>query len=237
MEAAGYVTLSRQSGLAQEMRIVANNIANAATAGFRQEGLIFSEFIQNSPDHSSVSMSRAGVRNTSLAQGPLTQTNGTFDFAIEGDGFFLVETPQGTRLTRAGNFSPNSDGDLVSVGGHRVLDAGGAPLFVPGGTQDIRLATDGTLSSGGRVLGRIGVFQPSDPKDMTREDGVLFRSDKGTDPVDQPKLLQGFLEGSNVDPILQVARMVEIQRGYELGQSFLENEDKRIRNAVKSLIR
>jgi flagellar basal-body rod protein FlgF len=182
-------------------------------------------------------MSEARVRNTSMEQGNLKQTNGTFDFAIEGDGFFLIETPAGERLTRAGSFSPNADGDLVNMNGHRVLDSGGAPVFVPPGAGDIGVAADGTLSVAGRVLGQIGIVQPVDRLAMVREDGVMFRADAGVEPAEQATVLQGFVEGSNVNPILQVARMVEIQRAYEMGQSFLETEDQRIRNAVKSLIK
>lgn len=237
MEAAGYVTLSRQSGLMREMRIVANNIANAATTGYRQEGLIFSEYIKSAPGQTSLSMSRAQVRNTSMDQGALTQTNGTFDFAIEGDGFFLIETPTGQRLTRSGSFSANADGDLVNMNGYRVLDSGGAPVFVPSGASDISVAADGTLSSDGRVLGQIGLYLPADALGMAREDGVMFRVQGGIEPAEQAKILQGFVENSNVNPILQVSRMIEIQRAYEMGQSFLETEDQRIRNAVKTLIK
>ena len=236
MEASGYVTLSRQSGLMNEMRIVANNIANSATTGYRQEGLIFSEFIASAPGQPSLSMSRGQVRNTAFDQGTLTRTNGDFDLAIEGDGFFLVETPEGERLTRAGNFSPNAEGDLVTPAGHRVLDAGGAPVFVPGGTK-VAVAVDGTISADGQPLGQIGLFLPGDPLAMVRRDGVMFDSQGGIVPADGARILQGFLEGSNVDPILQIARMIEVQRAYETGQSFLETEDQRIRNAVKTLIR
>lgn len=237
MEAAGYVTLSRQTGLINEMRIVANNIANAATTGYRQEGLIFSEYVHASPKQSSLSMSRARVPNTSMQQGALTQTNATFDFAIEGDGFFLIETPNGERLTRSGSFSPNAEGDLVTVDGYQVLDAGGAPVFVPGGSGSIKIASDGTISADGRLLGQIGLFQPTEPLSMIREDGVMFRADAGFEPAETATMLQGFLEGSNVNAISQMARMIEIQRAYEMGQSFLETEDQRIRNAIKSLIK
>ncbi len=237
MEAAGYVTLSRQSGLMSEMRIIANNIANAATSGYRQEGLIFSEYVQAREDQSSLSMSRARIRNTSHEQGPLTQTNGSFDFAIEGDGFFLIETPAGERLTRAGSFSPNADGDLVTMDGYRVLDAGGAPVFIPPDAKGISVAADGTLSADGRLLGEIGLVQPTNPTGLMREDGVRFRAEGGVEPAGNASILQGFVEGSNVNPILQVSRMIEVQRAYEMGQSFLETEDQRIRNAVKTLIK
>ncbi|MEC8574148.1 MAG: flagellar hook-basal body complex protein, partial [Pseudomonadota bacterium] len=87
MGVTGYTTLSRQSGLMREMRVVANNIANAATTGYRSEGVIFSEFIQSAPGQESLSMARANIRNTSLAQGQLTQTCGDMDLALEGDGY------------------------------------------------------------------------------------------------------------------------------------------------------
>ncbi len=237
MEAIAYVVLSRQSGLMNEMRIVANNIANASTTGYRQEGLVFSEFIDAAPDRSSLSMSRAGIANTSQNQGTLTPTSGMFDFAIEGDGFFMVETEDGPRLTRAGSFAPNAQGDLVDMNGNLVLDPGGAPLFVPGDASAISFAKDGTISADGNPIGQLGVFLPEDLAAISRQDGVLFKPGGEAFPVESPRVLQGFLEGSNVDPMLQMARLVEIQRGYELGQSFLEAEDQRIRSAIKALIR
>ena len=236
MSSTGYVTLSRQGGLMNEMRIVANNIANAATTGFRQEGVVFSEYIRTAPDQPSLSMSRAQVRNTSMEQGALTQTGGRLDLAIEGEGFFLIQTPAGQRLTRAGSFATSANGDLVTPEGHPVLDAGGAPVFVPAGV-DIAIAGDGTISADGQPLGQVGLYLPADPLQLKREDGVRFDSPAGILPAENARLLQGFLEGSNVNPVLQIARMIEVQRAYEMGQSFLETEDQRIRNAVKTLIR
>lgn len=237
MGSTGYVTLSRQSGLLGEMRVVANNIANAATNGYRQEGVVFSEYVKAIPGGSSLSMSRGQTRNTSFEQGALQQTNGQFDFAIEGDGFFLIETPDGERLTRAGSFSPNAAGDLVTHDGYRVLDAGGAPVFVPTAEGPVKVAPDGTISVNGQPVGQIGLVRPTDPLAMKRENGVRFESMGGVEPSETARVMQGFLENANVDPILQVARMIEVQRAYELGQSFLDAEDKRIREAVKNLIR
>lgn len=235
MDNAGYTSLTRQSGLMREMRIVANNIANAATTGFKQEGVIFSEYVQGLPEGASLSMANGNVRNTSLAQGALTQTGGQFDFAIEGDGFFLIETPQGERLTRAGNFTPNGEGDLVTVDGFRVLDAGGAPIFIPPDAADLAVSADGTISSNGAPLGQMGLVQPVDRLDLVREDGVRFRADGGFEPNETARIVQGSVEASNVNPVLQLARMIEVQRAYELGQSFAEAEDERIRTATKSI--
>ena len=237
MDNAGYTTLTRQSGLMNEMQVVANNIANAATTGYRQEGLIFSEFVQTVEQGPSLSMAAANVRQTSQAQGGLTQTGGTFDLAIEGRGFFLIETPNGERLTRAGSFSPNAAGDLVTPDGDRVLDAGGAPVFVPPGVTDLNVSADGTVSAEGQPITQIGLYQPLQGAQMLREDGVMFRSQEGVEPVLDGKMIQGFLESSNVNPLSQIARMIEVQRAYEMGQNFMQSEDERIRNALDTMTR
>ncbi|MEM9575684.1 MAG: flagellar hook-basal body complex protein [Pseudomonadota bacterium] len=235
MENAGYTTITRQSGLMREMRVVANNIANAATSGFRQEGVVFSEYVKSVDHASGLSMGQADARKTSFAQGALTQTGGQFDFAIEGDGFFLVQTPQGERLTRAGSFTPNAAGDLVTPDGFLVLDPGGAPVFIPPGAADIAVSADGTISSEGNPVGQMGVVQPLNPQQLVREDGVMFRADDGYEPAEDARILQRFIENSNVNPVLQLTRMIEVQRAYELGASFLEAEDERVRQAMRAL--
>src|SRR6056297_73329 len=237
MENTGYTTLTRQAGLLREMQVVANNIANTATTGYRQEGLIFAEHVTRTDGGPSLSMAMANVRNTSMLQGALTSTGGTLDFAIEGPGFFLIETPQGKRLTRAGNFTLSAAGEMVTNDGFRVLDAGGAPVFVPPNAANVAISRDGTLSAEGRPLGQLGLVQPIEAHDLIREDGVMFRTQGGTEPVLDTRIVQGFLESANVDPIGQVARMVEIQRAYEMGQSFLDAENERIRTALKAFTR
>lgn len=237
MDNQGYITLTRQMGLMREMQVVANNIANAATNGFRQEGVTFSEYVRSVDDGASVSMGQGNVGTTAFDQGTLSETGGTFDFAIEGDGFFLIETAKGERLTRAGAFSPNGEGDLVTMDGNRVLDVGGAPLFVPPDAQTISVSPDGTISADGLLVGQMGLVMPTEPKDMVRESGVMFRADTGFEPAENGRIMQGFVENSNVETITQLARMIEVQRAYELGQSFLETEDERIRRAMDTMVR
>lgn len=236
MDNATYATLTRQSGLMTEMQVVANNIANAGTTGYRAQGVIFSEYVAAlGPGQESLSMARAAGRNTDHMQGALSRTGGTFDLAIEGEGFFRVLTPGGERLTRAGHFGPNAQGDLVTPEGHPVLDVGGAPLFVPRGAGDIGIAADGTVSADGQPIGQVATVLPVEPARLVREDGVRFRADGGVEPAPDARIVQGALEDSNVSPVHQVSRMIEVQRAYELGQSFLEREDERIRGALRAM--
>ncbi|MFT5629119.1 MAG: flagellar basal-body rod protein FlgF [Gammaproteobacteria bacterium] len=236
MENATYAGITRQNGLMSEMRTIANNIANASTTGFKAEEVMFSEHVKRlGGDNASLSMATANVRHTVQVQGGLSQTGGTFDLAIEGDGFFLVETPGGQRLTRSGAFTPNGDGDLVTMDGYPVLDAGGAPVFVPQGAGPIGISPDGTMSAGGQPIGQIGLVVPNNPAQMIRESGTLFDARDGFDIAPNGRMMQGFLEDSNVNPITQIGRMIEVQRAYELGQTFVEKEDERIRSVIKAI--
>jgi len=236
MDATSYTTLTRQSGLLREMDIIANNIANISTSGFRKEGLVFSEFVQEMEGgETSLSMANGNVRALDRAQGPLTQTGATFDFAIEGDGFFLLDEGEQQTLTRAGSFTPNQDGELVASDGARLLDGGGAPIFVPPDAKSVALAPDGTLSADGVPLNQVGLYMPEDPTTLSRQEGTRFSTDGALLPAENTVILQGFLEGSNVNPIRELARMIEVQRSYELGQKFLDDEHERVRNTLQNL--
>ena len=236
MDNATYATLTRQMGLFNELQVVANNIANASTTGFQAEGVMFSEHVSAlGADHPSLSMARANVRGTDTTQGSLKQTGGPFDLAIEGPGYFLVHTPNGERLTRAGSFTPNENGDLVTMDGNPVLDAGGAPVFVPQGLGAISIAADGTISAAGQPIGQVGLFVPIDPNRMVREGGTMFNALAGFEELQDGRMVQGFLEASNVNPITEVSRMIQVQRAYELGQSFLDKEDDRVRNMIRAM--
>ena len=234
MDAAGYTTLNRQSGLMREMQAVANNIANMSTTGFRREGLVFSEFVSRMGDDPSLSMAYASGRNIDLSQAAMTQTGGAFDFAIQGEGFFLIETPDGQRLTRAGSFTPSVEGELVNPDGYRLLDAGGAPIFVPPDAGVVGMSADGTISAGGQPLAQVGLWQPSVPTTLEHQGGTLFAAN-AVEPIEGGQILQGYVEDSNVNPVSEISRMIEVQRAYELGQTFLDREDARVRGVIETL--
>lgn len=236
MDSSGYVALSRQSGLVREMRVIANNVANMSTSGFKAEGLVFSEYIKGGGAHSeSISMSTAHARHVVLDQGQLKRTDGALDLAIEGDGFFLVEGAEGPQLTRAGHFTIDGTGTMVSSDGHAVLDQGGAPILLPLDGPDVSIGRDGTISQNGRLVGQVGVVIPADPSGLRRVGESRFDAPEGWEPAETPNVMQGFLEASNVNAIEQMSRMIEVQRAYELGRSLINKEHDRINTVVEKL--
>lgn len=236
MDNTGYITLSRQSGLMKQMETIANNIANASTEGYRREGVIFAEMInQLAAEGGSISQSDARIRRTDFTQAALRDTGGTFDFGIEGDGFFQIETPAGPALTRAGNFGLNTEAELVTQSGSRVLDTGGGPVLLPPEATQISVSTDGTVSADGEPIGQIAMVTIADLSNLTRLPNGLFETTQALIPAENATVFQGFVEESNVNPVIEVTRMIQVQRAYEMGQSFLEAEDERMRQFIRVL--
>lgn len=236
MDLAGYVTLTRQSGLARELQSVANNIANLSTTGYRREGLLFAEEVRALPvEGGSVAMTAVRARYTEDLQGALVDTGGMLDLAVEGTGWFTVMTPDGERLTRAGAFTRSADGTIVNMDGHPLLDEGGGEIVIPFEARSVGVSADGTISVDGEPAAQIALVTVEDQTLLFREAGVLFRAEAGTIPIENGKIVQGFLEESNVNPVAELARMVELQRAYESGQQLMDNEDERIRRVVSTL--
>ncbi len=229
-----YITLSRQVGLMKDLRIIANNIANMSTDGYRRESAIFAEIV-NRLDASggSISQTDAHVRATDFTQGGMAKTGGDFDLAIEGAGFFLIETETGQALTRAGAFSRSVDGELVTASGRRVLGAGAVPIFVPGDARAIDVGPDGSISADGQAVGRLALSTVDDLTTLRRREDGLFETDTPLIEVEDGLVRQGFIERSNVSPVRELTRMIEVQRAYEMGQSFAETEDERLRQTVR----
>lgn len=236
MENTIYTNLARLEGLKSELQAIANNIANVSTTGFKKEGVMFSEHVaalENS--NTSLSMATAELQRSDFTQGSITQTGAPLDFAIDGDGFFLIEFEDAQALTRAGNFKRNSNGEVVTAAGYRLLDGGGAPIFVPPDAQQIKLSADGALSVDGRLITNVGVYTPAEGDTPRRVGNTMFTIEEEPEPVENPAILQGFQEDSNVDAVLEVARMIEVHRAYERGTNLNQTEDDRIRNVLRTL--
>ncbi|WP_316014085.1 flagellar hook-basal body complex protein [Roseobacter sp. HKCCA0434] len=235
MELTSHIALSRQTSLEREMRTIAQNLANMSTTGYRREGMIFSESVQALESGGSVSMTALNARYSSELAGGMTRTGGTFDIAIEGDGFFQTIGDAGARLTRAGAFVMDAQGALVTTLGERLVDAAGAPVVLPPGASDITIAGDGTMTADGEPVAQIGLWTTAPGASLEREDGVRFRSDQPFVPVEEGEMRQGFLEDSNVRPVEEMTRMIEVQRVYEFAQTLQDREDERTLNTIRTL--
>ena len=229
-----YATLSRQDGLLKELQVVANNIANTNTNGYKTDRAIFAEYIMSTgQDTPSLSMGALAGHNFDLTQGTVKFTGGQFDLAIQGDGFFAIETAGGPRLTRAGSFQLSSEGELVAPDGARVLSNGNAPIQLPPDAEGISIAGDGTISADGQILGQVGIFTANGQ--LQRDTDTRFTAAGGIAPSEPATVLQGAFEASNVSPVLEMARMIEVQRAYEAGQTALEREDQRITQTISTV--
>jgi flagellar basal-body rod protein FlgF len=191
----------------------ANNIANAATTGFQADRITFREAMTNakSPDTALVS---AGTKRIDTQYGALSQTGNPLDLAIEGDGMFAVETPNGARYTRAGNFRLDSEGSLVTVDGFKVRGQGG-PITIPTDTKVIDVGADGTVNADGEEVGKLELvnFKYSQ---LRREGGTLFSATGQPDgAAEPPQVRAGMLESSNVNVVRGVVDLVKVSRTYE----------------------
>lgn len=235
MDNAGYIGLSRSGGLMRELNTIANNIANLSTNGFRREGAVFAEHVKaldgGDPSLSLATLSRHYV---DFSAGDISKTDNALDFAITGEGFFLVESAGGERLTRDGAFSLNEIGELVTPSGDRVLDESGGAIVIPPQALNINVAGDGTIFADEQAVGRLGVVT-ADPATLLREGKNLFRADNGYAPAENAQVQQHALEGSNVSPVTELARLIEVQRMYEASKRFSENEDDRVKQTIQVL--
>jgi flagellar basal-body rod protein FlgF len=164
----------------------------------------------------------------------MTNTGAPLDVAIAGPGFFRIETAEGPLLTRAGAFSFNAEGVLVAHDGSPVGGEGGAEIVAPADAGPLAIAEDGTVSAGGALIGRIELVN-ADPTTLSRAGDTRFRAEAGFEPVESPRMRQGFIEASNVNPVLEIARLIEVQRSFEIGQQVLADENDRARRAIESL--
>ena len=238
MENTIYIGLSRQVALRQSMNTVANNIANMNTPGFKGERLMFSEYI-NRPDKKvqeplSLVMDRAQFRITE--QGPLQFTGGTYDVALEGSGYFGVQGPGGeTMYSRAGNFTLNADGQMVNASGHFVLGAGGQPITVPAEATNITIDKKGNIYSDTGQIDQLMVVEFENLQAMEANGFGLLTTDEAGQQSETTKVIQGSLEGSNVQGVQEMTEMIDILRTYQSVQRMLQNEHDRQRSMIRSM--
>jgi flagellar basal body rod protein FlgG len=176
----------------------------------------------------------SGPQFTDFSQGALDNTGNPLDLAMQGDGFFTVKTPQGTRYTRDGRFLRDAQNNMVTVDGNQVLGQNNQPIKLPDG--DISVATDGTLNSGTTAIGKLAIafFQNPD-QELARTEGNLFTGPATPTGKGAPQVAQGALESSNADPTSLMTEMTEIARSYEAAQKMVQNEDELTGKTIATL--
>jgi flagellar basal-body rod protein FlgF len=236
------IAASRLVAQQRAMDVTANNLANANTPGFKRQQVQFADWLNRqsgidvpSGGHTlAYTQDRATWRDTQ--QGALSHTGNTYDLALTGEGYFTVNTPRGVRLTRDGRFGATPDGTLADSNGNAVLDSTGQPIRVPPNTTRISVAGDGTLSGDAGALGKVGVVKPNDPARLVPEGATLLNAPTGTAPVSAPGIVQGALEESNVQPVLELTRMMNDAREFQFVSQYVQAESDRQQSAIDKLL-
>lgn len=240
MENALLIGLSRQTALRNQLDVVANNLANLNTSGYKSQSLLFEEYLMPVAEASEF---EPGDRTLSYVvdyrtiydqgQGAITETGNPLDLAINGDGLFVVQTAGGEAYTRNGAFHLDDAGLLVTADGRPVLGDGG-PLQFTADDDSISIASDGTVSTRTGEKGKIRLVRFDDPRELERIGDNLFRG--GTPlAVDNPKMTQGAVERSNVEGVVEITRMIEITRSYQAVSKMLSDSDDLLRKAIDEL--
>jgi flagellar basal-body rod protein FlgF len=242
MDITTSLAASRLIAQQRAMDITANNIANADTPGFQTERVQFSDYV----DKQSQTAAPPGVKGISYTQdratyreaqpGPLTHTANRFDLALSGAGYFTVATKNGPRLTRDGRFGPMPDGTLSDSSGNAVLDVNGKPIQIPLTDTKVTIAGDGSVSTENGQVGKIGVVQPADPMKLQAEGATKFIAATPTSQVASPGIVQGAIEDSNVQPVLEVTRMMNSERQFQFVTQLVQAEGDREQNAIDKLL-
>jgi flagellar basal-body rod protein FlgF len=242
MDITTSLAASRLVAQQRAMDITANNIANANTPGYRAERLQFSDWIDQQPGTASppgghtvtYTQDRATYRESQ--PGTLTHTANPFDLALTGNGYFTVNTQAGPRLTRDGRFGLLPDGTLADSSGNAVLDGTGKPIRIAPTDTLIAIAGDGSISSENGPVGKIGIVQPTDPMQLRAEGATDFVSGATTAPVTSPGIVQGAVEGSNVQPVMEVTRMMDDVRQFQFVTQLVQAEGDRQQSTIDKLL-
>lgn len=235
MDTTTYVALSGQYARDQEMAVLANNIANMSSPGFKAERMMFAEYIANSPGGSAISYVTQAGNSHDMSQGPLSQTGNPLDIALNGDGWLAVTTPNGTSYTRSGHFQLDVQGDLVTSNGYLLQGDGGAPIVVPPNSGDITIAPDGTVGTQRGTIGHIPVVKFANPQAMTAESDGLYDTTEAPQPVTTTQIMQGAIEGANIQPVIAMTRLMSAAREMTAAKNFADAENNRLKTAIERL--
>jgi flagellar basal-body rod protein FlgF len=242
MENSIYTGLSRQMALRSNMDIIANNIANMNTAGYRSQNMVFAEFMEETKDSNgkkdtlSMVLDYGHYQNT--ASGPMQKTSNPLDVALEGPGYFGVQTKDGTTMySRAGSFQTNTEGELITGAGDLVASVGGGPISIPRDAKEILVDEKGVISTESGQVGQLMIVEFDNAQELEAMGNGLYKTDATANPAQNTRSIQGMLEGSNVNSVLEMTRMIDVLRSYQSTHKLLQGEHERQRNMIRQLSR
>lgn len=241
MDNAMLVGLARQLTLRRAMDVSANNIANAQTAGFKAEQVMLeanpTSRARNMDGPNRVAFVDEWAMGRDFAQGSLQRTGRPLDVALQGEGFFTLETGAGERFTRDGRFTVTQDGELAASDGARVLDDVGQPVRVDPNAGPVTISGTGVLSQDGLPGQRLGVVRFEQLGQLEKVGENRFSAPEDAERVFEnlPQVLQGHSESSNVRPIAEITRMMEVSRSYASVTKMISDTDELSRKAIERL--
>ncbi|AVM75162.1 flagellar basal-body rod protein FlgF [Magnetospirillum gryphiswaldense] len=241
MENTSYIALSRQNALWRQLDVIAGNMANANTPGYKSEQMMFREYLMDTR-----SSDRATGKKLSYVQdigllrdtreGAFTKTDNPLDLALHNDGFFQVETEAGMRYTRNGHFRLDEGGMLVNSQGAAVMDTGDNPIILAPNETRITVTPDGSVSTENGIVAKIKVVRFANDQDMRKIGDSLYETTQDPDTIARPSIVQGMMEESNVQPVVEITKMTEVLRQYQALQNILEKEHERQMKAMEVFV-
>ena len=239
MDTTTYIAISRQTSIFSDINTIANNIANASTTGYRAERTLFQEYLlrTGSAGHrDSLSFSQDIGQFRDVSPGPLTVTGNSLDLAIEGNGYFVVGNPSEQFYSRTGAFHLDDQGRMVTAQGYPILDQQNNPITLPNDGSPIRVSADGVVSSRGGQIATLQLVQFADDQLLRRTENGVYATDQAATPATTARVAQGALEGSNVRPIIELTRLIDVSKQYDATSQLLQNEDDRQKAMMKTLV-
>jgi flagellar basal-body rod protein FlgF len=237
MQASLYVALSAQMAMQRRMETIANNVANANTPGFRAEETKFEQVLSNAATET-VAYASPGDTYIKRDAGPVIPSGNPLDMAIQGDAWFAIQTPSGTVYTRDGRMQISPGGELQSIAGYPLLDVGGAPIQVAPNAGPLQIAKDGMITQNNRQVGAVGLYAIDEDASLSRFENSGVIPDKPATPVldfNRYGVLQGHVEGSNVNPVWEMTELIRVSRSYEMVTTSIGQSHDSIREAIREL--
>jgi len=239
MENGIYIGLSRQVALRTNMDIIANNVANMNTPGYRGQNVVFKEYLSDprGNDYPLSLVEDYGQYQDTVA-GPVQLTNNPLDVSLVGPGFLGVTAPDGQiAYTRAGHFDLDAEGNLITAAGQKVASAGGGSITVPAQSSEIKIDNNGAISNEDGVFGQLMIVEFDDLQKLDPLGANMYRTDLAPKPATNTRVQQGMLEGSNVQPVVEMTRMIDTLRSFQNVQQILQTEHERLRTLIQRMTR